>query len=282
MKGLKGLSTERRSNPDLKLPPGLRLLRSLSFPRKLGILDRCFGQALQNKGVGWVKTSVGPIWKLDLRNSTHRWIVYGDYEGPGLIPWAKKWIRESSVVIDSGANIGQVLLYLAPKIKNGRYFAFEPFPPAREWLHECLQQHSKWPVKVEDLGLGAKAGTASLAGQWGGDAAVGSHTELQPGEGEIRMITLDQYADENSLTKIRLWKMDMEGGEEAALRGARALLKKQAIEALVLETDPDRFNSVTKMLETYGYFAASWNGKELSGQQIESFGNILFLPKNNN
>ena len=264
---------------ELNLPAGLRLLRRVAFPKKLGLLGRMYGKTLARQGVGWVKTSPGPVWKLDLRNSTHRWIVYGDYEGPGFIPWAKKWVRENSVVIDSGANIGQVLLYLAAKIETGRYIAFEPFPPAREWLLECLQQHSKWPVKVEDLGLGEKVGTASLAGQWGGDAAVGSHTELQPGEGEIRMTTLGHYAKDNSLNKIRLWKLDMEGGEEAALRGAHTLLKKQAIEALVLETDPDRFNSITKLLATYGYFAASWNGRELLGQRVESFGNILFLPK---
>jgi len=273
------LSMAKKQPTELRLPIGLRVLRRLAFPKKLGILGKLYSKFLAGIGVAWVRSNAGPVWKLDLRNSTHRWIVFGDYEGPGFISWAKKWVQEDSVVVDSGANIGQVLLYLAPKIKTGKYMAFEPFPPAREWLNECLQRYPEWLVKVEDYGLGKKVGTASLAGQWGGDAAVGSHTELQPGGGEIRMTTLDQYAEENSLNKIRLWKLDMEGGEEAALQGARALLKKQAIEALILETDPERFNSVAKMLETFGYFAASWKGKELLGQRVESFGNILFLPK---
>ncbi|NBX70077.1 MAG: FkbM family methyltransferase [Proteobacteria bacterium] len=270
---------KEKTKPKIELPASLRILRKLPLPKKLGLLGKIYGQKLALQGVGWVETSNSLLWKLDLRNSTHRWIVFGDYEGPGFIRWAKNWVESDSVVIDSGANIGQVLLYLAPKIRSGRYLAFEPFPLARDWLHECLQQYRVWPVRVEEFGLGQKLGFASLSGQWGGEAAVGSHTELKPGEGEIRMTTLDQYAEENSLTKIRLWKLDMEGGEEAALRGAHALLKKQAIQALVLETDPERFYSVTKMLETYGYFAASWNGKKFPDQRVESFGNILFLPK---
>jgi FkbM family methyltransferase len=215
---------------------------------------------------------------LDLRNSTHRWIVYGDYEGPGFVPWAKKWVQENSIVVDSGANIGQVLLYLAPKIKSGKYLAFEPFPPAREWLLKCLERYPEWPVQVEEFGLGEREGTASLEGQWGGESAVGSHTELKLGLGDIRIITLDEYVKQNSLDKVRLWKLDMEGGEEAALKGAQQLLASQAIEALVLETDSNRFGEVTKMLESYGYFPRSWNGLRINIESVSSFGNVLFLP----
>lgn len=253
-------------------------MRRLAFPRKLGILGGIYGGFLAKQGVAWVETSAGPIWKLDLRNSTHRWIVFGDYEGPGFISWARRWVKEDSVVVDSGANIGQVLLYLAPKVKTGSYLAFEPFPPARDWLTECLQRYPDWPVKIEKFGLGERVGTASLEGQWGGDAAVGSHTELKLGLGDIRIITLDQYAKQHSLGKVRLWKLDMEGGEEAALKGAQKLLARQAIEALVLETDSNRFGEVTKMLESYGYLPSGWDGHRISTESVSSFGNVLFLP----
>jgi FkbM family methyltransferase len=194
------------------------------------------------------------------------------------VPWAKEWVREKSVVVDSGANIGQVLLYLAPKIKAGRYLAFEPFPAARDWLKECLHKYPDWPVKVEEFGLGERVGTATIGGQWGGESAVGSHTELKIGQGDIRITTLDEYAKQNSLGEIRLWKLDMEGGEEAALRGAQQLLASQAIEALVLETDPGRFVEVTKMLSSHGYFPADWSGEKIKAGRVSSFGNVLFLP----
>jgi len=272
------LCTEKPKINKLKLPVGLRLLRRLAFPKNLGVLGRMYGARLARQGVGWVETSAGPVWKLDLRNSTHRWIVFGDYEGPGFIGWAKHWVREDSVVVDSGANIGQVLLYLAPKIKTGSYLAFEPFPPAREWLRECLQRYPGWPVKVEELGLGERVGTASLEGQWGGESAVGSHTELKVGKGDIQITTLDEYAEKNKIGKIRLWKLDMEGGEEAALKGAQQLLVRQAIEALVLETDHNRFDAVTRMLGQHRYVPRTWNGQKVTARGVGSFGNILFVP----
>jgi FkbM family methyltransferase len=146
---------------------GLRFLRRFTFPKKLGLLGKLYGQTLAREGVVWVKTSAGPVWKLDLRNSTHRWIVFGDYEGPGFIRWARRWVRENSVVVDSGANIGQVLLYLAPQIKTGKYLAFEPFPPAREWLRECLSKHPEWPVQIEEFGLGGVYGHGFVGGPMG-------------------------------------------------------------------------------------------------------------------
>jgi len=261
----------------INLPKTLQVLRKLPIPKKLGVLGRIYSKKLAKNGVGWVKTSAGPVWKLDLRNSTHRWIVFGDYEGPGFIRWARKWVKAGSVVVDSGANIGQVLLYLAPKIKTGKYLAFEPFPPAREWLRECLQGYEEWPVQIEELGLGERVDTASLGGQWGGESAVGSHTELKIGQGEIKITTLDSYAKINGLEKIRLWKLDMEGGEYAALKGAQKLLKDKAIEAVVLETEFDRFKEVRDMLGGYGYLPFTWNGKKIKSDKVSSFENVLFL-----
>jgi len=277
MKDQRDLFMRNEKKIKINLPKTLQVLRKLPIPKKLGVLGRIYSKKLAKNGVGWVKTSAGPVWKLDLRNSTHRWIVFGDYEGPGFIRWARKWVKAGSVVVDSGANIGQVLLYLAPKIKTGKYLAFEPFPPAREWLRECLQGYEEWPVQIEELGLGERVDTASLGGQWGGESAVGSHTELKIGQGEIKITTLDSYAKINGLEKIRLWKLDMEGGEYAALKGAQKLLKDKAIEAVVLETEFDRFKEVRDMLGGYGYFPFTWNGKKIKSDKVSSFENVLFL-----
>jgi len=272
------MSTDRNTIPEIRLPLGLRLLRHMPLPRKLGLLGRIYANHLERKGFGWVRTSAGPVWKLDLRNSTHRWIVFGDYEGPGFVSWARRWVRENSVVVDSGANIGQVLLYLAPKIKIGRYLAFEPFPPAREWLKECLQRYPGWPVKVEELGLGERVSTASLEGQWGGDEAVGSHTGLKVGKGDIQITTLDKYAEKNNIKKIRLWKLDMEGGEEAALKGAESMLRSGRTEALVIETDKKRVDGLCSYLGVFGFSPRNWNGEAIRPHEIPEYGNLLFLP----
>ncbi len=259
-----------------KIPSGLRVLRRISFPKKLGFLEKAFGRKLGKAGTVWVETFAGPFWKLDLRNHTHRWVVYGDYEGPGFIPWARKWIRPDSIVVDSGANIGQVLIYLAPKIKTGAWIAVEPHPMARRWLEECLQKQDGWRVRVEPLGLSDHPGRCSMSEDWGGDI-LGSHTHLQTGAGDIPVTTLDRYAQENNLTRIRLWKLDMEGGEEAALRGAEELFQRRAIEALVMETDERRFPEAVTLMKERGFSCFAWNGRPLTKVKKKFFGNVLFI-----
>ena len=104
------------------MPALLRFLQRRDFPRKLGVCDRLFGRALDVHGIAWVRTAVGPVWKLDLANVTHRWIVYGYYEGPELWRWLLAQRGAVRTIVDSGANIGQMVLM---------YLRFGP--PAMDW-----------------------------------------------------------------------------------------------------------------------------------------------------
>ena len=95
------------------LPLPLTGLQPFDFPHKLGICERLFGKALAPHGIAWVHTAAGIAWKLDLTLNLHRWIVYGKYEGAPFLNWARQFLPRDGVVVDSGANIGQMLLYLA-------------------------------------------------------------------------------------------------------------------------------------------------------------------------
>src|SRR5438270_433228 len=66
------------------LPLPVRWLQPFDFPHKLGICERLFGKRLSVLGSCWVQTAAGISWKLDLANSTHRWIVYGKIEGEAI------------------------------------------------------------------------------------------------------------------------------------------------------------------------------------------------------
>ena len=137
------------------LPLGLKLLRRLWFPKKLGVLEMLYGRSLSAAGQQWVKCWNGVIWKLDLADSCHRWIVYGKYEGGIGIDFARSQLNKGGYFIDSGANIGQWLLYLATtdKVKT---LAFEPVQSQRKWLKECLSIQKNWQVDVFDYGLSDK------------------------------------------------------------------------------------------------------------------------------
>ena len=94
------------TNKPCSLPFSLSLLQPIDFPHKLGICERLFGKAIAPLGICLVKTGAGLVWKLDLANPTHRWIVYGKYEGASFLNWAKNYLPANGVVIDSGASIG--------------------------------------------------------------------------------------------------------------------------------------------------------------------------------
>lgn len=72
-------------------------MRRFDFPRKLGVLEFLFGKLFSAKGVGWVECSNALNWKLDLDDTSHRWIVYGKYEGGLGIDLARKVLENGGL-----------------------------------------------------------------------------------------------------------------------------------------------------------------------------------------
>ena len=100
------------------------------FPHKLGILEKVYGQIFAQKGISGVRTLNGIIRKMNWGHSSHRWIVYGDYEGTLQMNWIRSWLARGGVFVDSGANIGQMLLNVAP-LHSVRVLAVQPVP--KKW-----------------------------------------------------------------------------------------------------------------------------------------------------
>lgn len=274
------MSSAGTSTPErLSLPLSLRLLRRIPFPRRLGLLDRLYGKRLSRHGIQWVETAAGPIWKLDLSDECHRWIVYGDYEGPLQMRWIRGWLRKDDVVIDSGANIGQMLLYFASAVQT-RIFAFEPLPSARQWLLECLRLQSGWNVTVLDSGLGEDSHTVALQ-VYGARSTtrLGWYSTRALETIEIQLESLDSKLDALGVERVRLWKLDMEGGEASAIHGARSSLQSRRIEAVLVESNPGSFAELSACFEAVGFalFAITRRGglRIASGRE---WGNLLALP----
>ncbi len=92
--------------------PLLRAFQYAALPHKLGIGERLWARSLARRGTAWV--AFGDLrWKLNLANATHRWLVYGEYEEPALRQLLKRVLDSKSVIVDSGANIGQMVLMYA-------------------------------------------------------------------------------------------------------------------------------------------------------------------------
>ena len=266
-------------NP-VALPLALRALRRLDFPHKLGICERLFGSAIARHGVCWVPTAAGVPWKLDLANPTHRWIVYGDYEGPGLLGWARANLPRNGVVVDSGANIGQTALYLAQYVPEGRVLAVEPSAAAADWIEECVAASPALPIEVLRLALGETEGEARLKMQ--GTAEIhGAWNQVSESEGEpVRIARLDDLLARKGIARVDLWKLDVEGYEMHALRGAGDLLRRRAVGALLVELAFGNGPAIIAHLEGLGYRYGVFDARGALHRPAElpEHTNALFLP----
>jgi len=256
-------------------------LQSIDFPHKLGICEKLFGKAIAPSGICWVKTGSGLVWKLDLNNPTHRWIVYGKYEGAAFLNWAKNYLPADGVVIDSGASIGQMLMYLSQWIPKGKLLAFEPGKQAREWLAECLHVNPSLPVEICPNGLGIANSQLRLH-HIGDDYQHGAQSQISETEGEeISIVRLDEQLAQRDIATVDLWCLDVEGYEIPALQGAEPLLKENRIKALYVELSGETSQKVRDYLSQFGYrcYLFQPNGKLIIPSHFPEHTNGLFLPQ---
>ncbi len=264
-----------------QLPPLLRVLQKIEFSHKLGICERLFAQSLAREEICWVNTAAGIPWKLDLRNATHRWIVYGKYEGAPFLDWAKTYLQRDAVILDSGANIGQMLLYLAQWVPEGRVLAIEPGAHQADWLRACLNENARLPVELIRVGLGADSVDAFLHESGEADRH-GSWNQVSTSEGEpIRIVRLTDLLQQRGIERVDLWKLDVEGYEVPALEGARDYLTDHRIRALYVELRGDNGRAIRAFLEPFGYHCHLFatNGRLYSPTKLPDDSNGLFLPR---
>ncbi len=270
--------------PLASLPASLLLLRSLPLPRKLGLLERLFGGRLASKGIAEVSLANGCVWTIDFGEVTHRWMVYGAYEGPVQMNWLKGWLKNGGVFIDSGANIGQFIVSLSAS-PGLRTFAFEPVCDQRRWLEGCLCRYPQWDVSVIPLGLGddeqqamikLAGGRSTLRQDW--------YQGRQLTQELIELTTLDQFASREGIDRIRLWKLDMEGYEPKALAGAQQLLAQRRIDALLIEAQTATIPRIVEIFSAAGYGLYRLQGSGSLSAITESVwaggfeGNLIALP----
>ncbi len=246
------MTNNNRSNK-IKLPLSLQLLRMFEFPRKLGICERLYARTLSGYGVCYVECANGLEWKLDLSDVGHRWMLYGYYEGGIGIKYAASKLKDGGVYVDSGANIGQWLMYLSdnPKVQT---YAFEPVPEERTWLANCLQNYSNWKVEVISLALGRVRDTLEI--QCFGSRST-FHMDWYQGKNhkiiKVNVDRLDSVLVSKGVEEISFWKLDVEGFEYEALLGAEGYLKDQKIGSIHFECHPLNFEKIKEYLAKFGY-----------------------------
>ncbi len=167
---------------------------------------------------------------------------FGSYEEDDCAYWTSL-ARESQVVFDLGANVGLYSLLAASANIDANIHAFEPTPEIFSAFLENLNLNSFRNVIANQKAVGRTTGTAILKRCRGDSASNGgmnfvsdaASDETGPVQDVIDIVTLDDYCSEKGISHIDLMKIDIEGGEYDALKGAQQLLSRKAIDYLFVE-----------------------------------------------
>jgi FkbM family methyltransferase len=185
-----------------------------------------------------------------------RWIVgsaihrcwLGFYE-PQKQQLVSREVRPGTVFWDVGANVGLYSLLASKLVGSGRVFAFEPVPRNLSYLRQHLALNRVANVEVLALAVSDKNGSANF--QVEQTCSMG-HFSAEGGLA-VSMATLDSLVAEGKVLPPDCIKMDIEGAELLALRGA-ARTFRQFHPALFLATHGRELETQCRsLLETWGY-----------------------------
>lgn len=201
------------------------------------------------------------------------------------------FLRQGMVFFDIGANLGYYTLLGAECVgSTGRVHSFEPSARMFSELqfNVSLNRLSE-NCTLNQVAVSEKEGIAQFPQHKLGKEIYGSlafqkyFQSTIIGYHEVKTIALDNYLAKHVIPAVDLIKIDIEGAELLALRGARRLLSRDNAPAIVLEIADILTQSfgykgveICKFLSAYGYemFELAASGKIARSFQIRSEGDF--------
>ncbi|MCI0528885.1 MAG: FkbM family methyltransferase [Nitrospira sp.] len=192
------------------------------------------------------------------------------YKGePHVRKWLTEQLKPGHVFFDVGAHHGWVSMWCLPLVgKEGAVYSFEPSPvnlSILEW-HRAINNFPQWtivPKAVSDEDAGKRqfflidSGDSPMNSLTSGVPGMPLMEGLDIGKISIQTITLDTFCREVGV-RPNLVKIDVEGAELLALRGAGGLLR-EAYPTLILAAHPYWLPTgqspaqIVELLKAYGY-----------------------------
>lgn len=172
-------------------------------------------------------------------------------------------LRPEDLFVDVGANIGSYTV-LASAVCGARSISIEPDPKTANYLAQNisvneLDRHCRIAVTA----VGNDEGTISFT--VGKDTVNHVNKNHQEPSQVVTLTRLDTLLNGELPTLV---KMDVEGFEMEALSGAKAMLSRQELMAIIIEnTDPN----VVFILNSYGFLRGWYDPieRQLSTRELE-------------
>ncbi len=153
-------------------------------------------------------------------------LMFGVYENVEINAWRNK-IKDSSVVIDIGGNIGIYTIIASKIAKNGKVICFEPEKDNITLLKKTINENKLSNVTLIEKCVGDFSGNGFLNIS---KYNKGKHTLLETDESinkqEVSITTIDKEVERLNLNNVDIIKIDVEGWEGKVLGGMKNTIKK--------------------------------------------------------
>jgi len=199
-----------------------------------------------------------------------------------LMQYGLKFISKGDVCIDAGANQGVYTIPFAKIVGSyGKVIAVEPMRYAQEIIKKNIQINNLKNIKIFNGVISDKIkkyildysngiGSASITRNFGRKKIL-----------KVSSTTIDVLFKNYELKKINFIKMDIEGCEFLALKGATKTIKRFK-PSICLECDVKNFQRIFSFLKRFSYKAYLFNSNKLLkiNKITENQSNIFFINQN--
>ena len=181
---------------------------------------------------------------------------------------------DKDIIIDFGANYGDLYAWTKLNNLNINYISFEPSPSEFKCIElNCINQNNNNFALSDtegyfDFFLKSDSGDSSII-----EPSTGFTKKIK-----VKTTTLSNYISQNKIEKVKLFKVEGEGFEPEILRGANNVLQK--IEYIGVDGSPERGKNNETTIEYATEFLISKDFEIVFSNINQKYAKVLFRNKN--
>ena len=203
--------------------------------------------------------------------------VYRENYEP-LLNNCSKFLKKNDIALDIGANQGIYSLAFSKSVEqNGSVISVEPFKAMIKCLENNIAINNLKNIKIYQKVISDKNGLETLYFDQGTVSASITKDFQSKNKLDVESITIDEICSQ--YPKIDFIKIDIEGAELKALKGAKVTLKYFK-PILSLEVDENSYSEINEYLKFYNYssyFLSQEGDLELVSMIKEKHSNLIFI-----